>query len=466
MLVNGVCLDHDGAQIREDGFSIKRHEDLYILTVAVVNVASKLTHFDNYLTGDSRNSLFPRNNIRKSKLSFSSTPQDALLFLMKIDMSGKVVRFRAMKGRFAAKSTYHFSDTVTDSKVYHAKECLNMLAESGLYPFITHSKNNSQLVNNLNVFTSLCLYEFMVNQMGVSVVYNGVSAGDDALGGRSSSSYRMDVGRLCLLNSNLGVRVVNGEGFLVNTVTKRDVVYHLSDVKSGNFTMPISSPFRQLDALVNQIILNDYLDGNAPIECDYAELKIYGLSYDARQRYIIETTRMRGEEEQVRDLAQDRVVSGKILRKFVSLLVANKLESQQVRFLSQTLPIDISDRVYLCSYYFALGFPLPKKLFDWVKKISAQGGGVVNEFMHLLSGMPFIESYNSGGVFSLTVNHRLYEVDYCSGHQARLLKKMISGLSREKIAVPQSYHSKIELLCRLIEDPAVLKFLNKRGIEV
>jgi len=461
MLVTGISIDQSGTGLVEDGFVIEKFEDHYVLKYAVVDVGSKIHSYEDFLTGHSRQYLYPENEIRKKDLSFCDSPRDAFIFKVVISNKGQIDRFSPYKGSFQLSAKYSFDVDLSNHDFSVATECMDTLSETGLYPFLSRSNSANQLLQNINLFMSLSLFDYMVRKVGVSVICTGVTAGQ-VVGG-TELSYRDDAGRLCILNSNYGMRIINGEGFLVRAHAKRCWIYNDSDIGAGTYIMSISSPFRNDDALINQIILSAYLDGAEP-QLGQCGFKLFGPSVKCRDRYLQLTNRS-GEFKQ-RSVVTSKALemSAKLLKDFVSLLVDYNLESKQIDKLSANPQTSINDQVVICSYYLGRNIPLPPKLHNWMRSISIEGSATTGTFLHVLSGLPFVTACTNGGVASLDINNRLFEVDECSGYKVRLMRKLHDGVCRERFELPSGINAKKQLINRLIDDPEILKYLKRKGV--
>lgn len=462
-MITGISIDAPNTRMKEDGFTIESNSGGYLLTFAVVDLGGKLKKYKDYLTGHYRSYLFPENGIKKDELSFCNKPRDAIIFKVNINNHGSIERFKVQKDLFQLTKSYSFNDEIEDEQVQLAVDCMNLVAESGVHPFLTRSTTTNQLVQNLNLFISLSLFDHMVNHLGISVLYTGVTAGT-VLGG-TEGDYRADAGRLCVLSPKYAIKIINGEGFLVRTETKRDWIYKSTDVNAGSYIVSISSPFRNDDALINQIILSEYLDGNECIHSEDSEMRIYGLPVENRNHYLQMTNRS---SQFARDPKSDSIqeLSGKLLKDFISLLVDYKLDSQQIDKLSDKAQTSINDQVVLASYYLGLNKELPVSIKNWIRSICVEGKATTGTFLHILNGMPFVVSNTTGGVVSIDINNRLFEVDDCSGYKVRLVKKLYDNNCRDIVELPNSFPMKLKLLNKLFDDSEIKLYLANRGINV
>lgn len=463
MLISGVCIDATNASLREDGFNIAKTETGYEFSYAVVNVGGRLKTYDGFLTGHYRSYLFPNNNIRKADISFGDAPKDAFIFVIKINFDGIVERFKPLKGQFIAEECVSFDDTPSSQRIAHAVECMDLLARAGNHPFISRSATLNQLMQNINLFASLQLFDYMVNQLGISMLYTGVTAGHVI--GNSKEEYRSDVGRLCVLPPKHGIKIINGEGFLVRTQTRRDWVYSMTDVNTGSYTVSISSPFRDDDAILNQIILSEYLEGAQEIHETSCSMRIFGPSIACRDHYLQMTNR---KSEFSRELKEDssKSLSGRLLKDFVTMLVDYRLDSQQMDLLSDKAQSSLNDQIVITSYYLAMNKPLPPKIDSWMKTLCVEGSTTPGTFLHVLSGMPFVKTIKAGGVVSVDINDRLFEVDDCSGYKMRLVKKIHEGTSRNFFELPSSLTVKIQLFEQLLEDHQIQHYMKRRQMHL
>jgi hypothetical protein len=459
MNLTGITVDVASAKHLEDGFFISRSEDFYNIRFAVVNVGSKISSYENLMTGVARSSLYPKNGIHKSELSFCSDPRDALIMSAKVDGRGKVQRFTVEKGMFASSHSYTFDDVVDDPSVCYGYELMNIISSAGLHSSVYKSYSLSQLMQNIVAFFSLELFTYMVDVVGLSVFHAGINA-TGILGG-DNVRYRPEVGRLYPLDKKYGLRVVNGEGSVVSTQMKKGSFLSNADRVSGIYFMPFSSPFRDDYALLNQIIINAYLAGKEPTYISGCDYGFVGPNSFWRESYL----KAVGIDASlpVCDDSPGSIdnLKGKLLKSAISILVADGVVSSQLDSVCLKDSLTVQDRAYLCAFYFATNTKLPSVLSLWIDMISMKGAGCINTFYNVISGMDFVNSYAAGGVVTYEINNRIYEVDDCGDTLVRLLRKIKAGLCRSFIEIPKSVECKIKLYEKLVIDGDVVSYLNK-----
>lgn len=461
MDLHGVTIDSRSARYMEDGFSIECTDQFYNLRFAVVNVGKHIVEYEDCMTGHSREYLYPNNNITKRDLTFGSEKKDAFIFSAKIDRSGKVQRFEVVEGSFAAMEMYSFtSDVGDDPTVKYGYEVMNLISEAGVHTSICRSHNLNQLMQNIVTFFSLELFTYVVDILGLSVFHTCVSSA--GLLGGGEHKCRPDVGRLYPLGQSYGLRIVNGEGSVVTTQTQKGSFLTNMDRVAGLYFMPISSPFRSDEALLNQIILYRFLVGDLfeYIEgCDYG---FVGPSPQWRAKYLkaISNRFVSSTKANKHELTSIQNLTGKLLKSAIVMMVDDGIVSSQLDTLTEEKGLSEQDKAYLCSFYFATNSCLPEVLSQWVDHLASSHSGSLSAFYNIVSGMPFVHSYVVGGVVTFEINNRIYEVDDCGDSSVRLLRKIKAGFCRNSLEIPKSKENKIKLYQKLSIDPDIADYLT------
>lgn len=406
MFVTGISIDSRGTKLVEDGFFARKVNSSYELIYAVVDLASFFSNFSSLLENRNVLKILSKSGFKKSDFSFSNSFKNAFLFRLIISGQGEVQSFTPFHGKFALKSAYTFDCSIEDQSYLVSKECLMRVGQSGTFqqiPKLVSSMTTSIFVQSLNMFISSLLAEYLIKQHRVSAIVTGLQVHSFVVPSKFNVSEER--GTLIKITPEYGALI---DGPCASPVRLRYVRanYFLSDqIDVGDLAVSIGSPLRNVDALLNQIILYHHLDN--VLEFNFAkggDLKIIGPSIHERVRYMESTTRQYSSDKVDTGGLFLTELSGKFLRDFVVFLITNNLRCAQLNSENLFRYCSFNDRVRLFSYFISVGI-YPSFVIKWLQIRQKKSG---RSLLHILSAVGLVFD---GSECKLLKGNRVYYVE-------------------------------------------------------
>ncbi|MDP2565851.1 hypothetical protein [Pseudoalteromonas marina] len=406
MFVTGISVDCRGTKLVEDGFFAQKVGQTYELIYAVVDLASFIGVARESLTTQSILKILSSNGFQKSDFAFSESFSNAFLFRVVVSADGVVESFTPFLGSFALKRSFSFDSSIKDESFLTATKCLELVNKNrGSYAAtgLTESLSPSLFVQSLNHFISGLLAKYLIKDHRVSAIVTGMQVHSFVVPSKFNVSE--DQGSLVKIGGQYGALV---EGAFASPVRIRYVranYFLTGQINVQNLAVPIGSPLRNVDALINQVILFHHLVN--VLKFDFAkggDLKILGPTIHERVKYMEATTKHASLNTIDSGGLFLTEMSGKFLRDFVSFLISNKMFCTQLNSEILFKFCSFKDRVRLFSYFVSVGI-YPQFVIDWLSIRQRKEG---RSLIHLLSA---IDLLFEGSEFNLLYDGSLVKIE-------------------------------------------------------